>query len=176
MCLTQSVKNEQGLVVYPYVRFCSGWPMVTGVADYMKPDIAPEVEARVKRYFENHCKIGYGRYTDADKTIGLGPMAQEIWAHKTCDNQSVLKDGLSMIEGIYGRDGDGFHVGNDYLTNIVMFSKHKFPAGPGRPLAGRPRTRQRPPVPHCQRARSERHIQPVGCAHLRVDRRARGPA
>ncbi len=24
MCLTQSVKNEQGLVVLPYVRFCPG--------------------------------------------------------------------------------------------------------------------------------------------------------
>jgi uncharacterized protein (DUF362 family) len=31
-----------------------------------------------------------------------------------------------MIEGIYGRDGDGFLVGQDYLTNLVMFSKDKF--------------------------------------------------
>jgi uncharacterized protein (DUF362 family) len=38
----------------------------------------------------------------------------------------VLKTGLAMIEGIYGRDGDGFHVGQDYLTNLVMFSKDKF--------------------------------------------------
>ena len=33
MCLTQSVKNEQGLVVLPYVRFCPGWSMVTGRPD-----------------------------------------------------------------------------------------------------------------------------------------------
>jgi uncharacterized protein (DUF362 family) len=31
-----------------------------------------------------------------------------------------------MIEGIYARDGDGFGVGDDYLTNLVMFSKDKF--------------------------------------------------
>jgi hypothetical protein len=31
-----------------------------------------------------------------------------------------------MIEGIYGRDGDGFTLGQDYLTNLVMFSKDKF--------------------------------------------------
>jgi uncharacterized protein (DUF362 family) len=123
MCLTQSVKNEQGLVVQPFVRFCSGWPMVTGVADWMKPDIHPQAEERVKRYFENHRRIGYSRY---DSRAELSPIRQEIWAHKTCDNQSVLKTGLAMIEGIYARDGDGFQVGNDYLTNLVMFGQDKW--------------------------------------------------
>jgi uncharacterized protein (DUF362 family) len=124
MCLTQSVKNEQGLVVMPYIRFCAGWRMVTGVPSAMKPDICADVEARVNRYFENHRRIGYNRYASGDGKVP--PIAQEIWAHKTCDNQSVLKTGLAMIEGIYGRDGDGFNIGDDYLTNIVMFSKDKF--------------------------------------------------
>ncbi|MBI4876548.1 MAG: DUF362 domain-containing protein [Acidobacteria bacterium] len=123
MCLTQAVKNEQGLVVMPFVRFCAGWSMVTGVSDWMKPDIAPQVEERVNRYFENHRRLGYSRY---DSRAQLGPIAQEIWAHKTCDNQSVLKTGLSIIEGIYGRDGDGFGVGDDYLTNLVMFGQDKW--------------------------------------------------
>jgi uncharacterized protein (DUF362 family) len=39
---------------------------------------------------------------------------------------SVLKTGLAMIEGIYGRSGNGFEIGEDYLTNMVMFSKDKF--------------------------------------------------
>jgi uncharacterized protein (DUF362 family) len=51
---------------------------------------------------------------------------QEIWAHKTCDNMSVLKTGLAMIEGIYGRSGNGFEIGNDYMANLVMFGKDKF--------------------------------------------------
>lgn len=123
MCLTQAVKNEQGMVVLPYVRFCPGWQGVTGVVDWMKPDIAPQVVDRVNRYFENHRKIGYGRY---ESKARLSPIAQEIWAHKTCDNMSVLNTGLAMIEGIYGRDGDGFNIGNDYMTNIVMFGKDKF--------------------------------------------------
>lgn len=123
MCMSQSVKNEQGLVVLPYVRFCSGWPMVLGVPDHMKPDIHPEVEARVKRFFESHVKMGYRRYASQDS---LGGIQQEIWAHKTCDNMSVLKTGLSMIEGITGRDGDGFGTGEDHLTNLVMFGKDKF--------------------------------------------------
>jgi uncharacterized protein (DUF362 family) len=123
MCMTLSVKNEQGMVVSPYVQFCPGWRMVTGVADYMKPDINPNVEAEVNRYFENHRRLGYSRY---DSQAELSPIRQEIWAHKTCDNASVLTTGLAMIEGIYGRDGDGFAVGDDYMTNLVMFSKDKF--------------------------------------------------
>ena len=123
MCMTLSVKNEQGMVVSPYVQFCPGWRMVTGVPDFMKPDIHPNVEAAVNRYFENHLRLGYSRY---DSKAELSPIRQEIWAHKTCDHASVVNTGLAMIEGIYGRDGDGFSVGDDYLTNLVMFSKDKF--------------------------------------------------
>ena len=123
MCLTLSVKNEQGLVVLPYVRFCSGWEMVTGVPDFMKPDIQPDVVEKVSRYFENHRRMGYSRY---DSRHQLSPIRQEIWAHKTCDNMSVLDTGLAMIEGIIGRDGNGGGLGNDYLTNLVMFGKDKF--------------------------------------------------
>jgi uncharacterized protein (DUF362 family) len=123
MCMSLSVKNEQGLVVLPYVRFCSGWPMVLGVPDYMKPDIHPEVEKRVNHFFESHLKMGYRRYASPDS---LGGIQQEIWAHKTCDNMSVLKSGLAMLEGITGRDGDGFGTGQDYLTNLVMFGKDRF--------------------------------------------------
>jgi uncharacterized protein (DUF362 family) len=123
MCLTQSVKNEQGLVIVPYVRFCPGWRMVTGVPDFMKPDIHPRAETVINSFFDRHVKMGYSRY---DSPAELSPMHQEIWAHKTIDHMSVMRTGLAMIEGIYGRDGDGFGVGNDYLANLVMFGKDKF--------------------------------------------------
>lgn len=124
MCLTQTVKNEQGLVVKPYVRFCPGWANVTGASELMKPDIAPNVEARINRYFENHIRNNFKRYAGDSRRVS--PIAQEIWAHKTCDNMSVLKTGLAMVEGIYGRDGDGFNAGNDNMANIVIFGKDKF--------------------------------------------------
>ncbi len=123
MGLSQSVKNEQGLVVRPYVLFCRGWPEVTGVADFMKPDIHPEAEARLKRSFERHLRAGYARYDSADRDNAI---SQEIWAQKTCDNMSVLNTGLAMIEGIYGRDGSGFALGNDHMANLVLFGKNKF--------------------------------------------------
>ena len=119
MCLTQSVKNEQGLVVLPFVRFCSGWSMVTGVPDFMKPDINPLAEQKVKQFFERHVRMGYSRYQSHD---GLSPIHQEIWAHKTLDNMSVLETGLAMIEAIYP-DTRG---PEQPLTNLVMFGKDKF--------------------------------------------------
>ena len=122
MCMTLSTKNLQGLVVKPFVRFCPGWRMVTGVPAFMKPDIHTEVEPRVKRYFENHRQLGYARY---ESRADLSPMNQEIWAHKTCDNYQTLNPGLNIIEGIYGRDGDGFGIGDDHLTNLVMFGKDR---------------------------------------------------
>lgn len=123
MCMTLSVKNVQGLVVKPYVRFCPGWKGVTGVDDFMKPDIATNAEPRVTKYFESHKRMKYARY---ESPAQLAPINQEIWAHKTIDNHSVLKPGLNLIEGIYGRDGDGFGTGTDYMTNLVMFSKDAF--------------------------------------------------
>jgi uncharacterized protein (DUF362 family) len=129
MGLTLSVKNEQGLVAHPYTQFCGGWRSVLNVADHVKPDINPNVEKLVNASLERHQKMGYSRYDSAGSHgngANLKPLEQEIWAQKTCDNQSVVKTGLAMIEGIYGRDGDGFHVGDDYLTNLVMFGKDKF--------------------------------------------------
>lgn len=123
MCMSLATKNLQGLVVKPFVRFCPGWQMVTGAPEWMQPNIHKQVEPRVSRYFENHFKMGYARY---DSKHSLAPINQEIWAHKTCDNNQVLKPGLHITEAIYGRDGDGFGIGNDYLTNFVMCSKNQF--------------------------------------------------
>ena len=89
----------------------------------MQPNISRKVEPTINKLFESHKRMNYSRY---DSPAKLSPMHQEIWAHKTCDNMSVLKTGLAMIEGIYGRDGNGFGIGNDHLANLVMFSKDKF--------------------------------------------------
>jgi uncharacterized protein (DUF362 family) len=130
MCLTLAVKNEQGLVAHPYTSFCSGWSTVLNVPDFVKPDINPRVEQEVNSLFERHRKLDYVRYdvgyAGRGRSARIGPVEQEIWAQKTCDNVSTVTTGLAMIEGIYGRDGDGFTLGQDYLTNLVMFSKDKF--------------------------------------------------
>ena len=129
MGLTQAVKNEQGMVAHPYTAFCGGWRTVLGVADEMKPDFNPRAEAAVKEFFERHAAMGYSRYDSAGSSgngANLKPIDQEIWAHKTLDNVSAIRTGLAMVEGITGRDGDGFYVGDDYLANMVFFGLDKF--------------------------------------------------
>jgi hypothetical protein len=121
MCLTQAVKNLQGLTVRPYVEYCAGWRGVTGVPEYMKPGIHPRAVEKITKYFESHRRMGYARY---DSKAPLGPIDQEIWAQKTCDNHSVVKPGFSMIEAIHGPREDGtreWHSGR-----IVLFGKHPF--------------------------------------------------
>jgi len=125
------VKNEQGLVAHPMTTFCGGWPAVLNVNDALKSNINPNVEKLVNTAFQRHLRLGYDRYRStgfpaAGNGAHLKPIEQEIWAQKTCDNASTIKTGLAMIEGIYGRDGDGFYVGNDYLTNLVMFGIDRF--------------------------------------------------
>jgi len=128
MCLTQSVKNMQGLVAHPFTQFCGGWksiqtnPLVTA-------DVNPRVEPLVNNFFERHAKAKFTRYDTMDANHGgrlLSPIDQEIWAHKTCDNLSTVWPGLAMIEAIFGRDGDGFNIGQDHMANLVMFGKHPF--------------------------------------------------
>ena len=129
MGLTLTVKNEQGLVAHPFTNFCAGWRAVLNANEEVKPEINPNVEKLVNAALERHRKMGYSRYdTVGSRANGafLRPIEQEIWAQKTCDNMSTLKTGLAMIEGISGRDGDGFHVGDDYLANMVIFGKDKF--------------------------------------------------
>jgi len=129
MGLTLTVKNEQGLVVHPFTQFCGGWRSILNDNPDIKPEVNPNVEKLVNAALERHTKMGYSRYdTQGSRANGttIHPLEQEIWAQKTCDNMSTLKTGLAMIEGISGRDGDGFYVGDDYLTNLVMFGKDKF--------------------------------------------------
>ncbi len=78
------------------------------------------------RYFASHLRMGYTRYDTNLPSAHPNAEQMEIWAHKTCDNQSVLKTGLAMIEAIYGRDGDGFQIGDDHMANLVLFGKDKF--------------------------------------------------
>jgi len=125
MCLTLAVKNEQGLTVSPYTRFCAGWGMVTGVPEFMKPDINPRAETLIKQFVERHSKT-YSRYRSPEHTQVHGPTRQEIWAQKTCDNASVLNTGLAMIEGIVSMGNTLFSGGTEHLSNMVMFSKDKF--------------------------------------------------
>ncbi|MFA6233713.1 MAG: T9SS type A sorting domain-containing protein, partial [Bacteroidota bacterium] len=57
----------------------------------------------------------------------------ETWAQRTCDSHSVSHPGLNIIEGIYGRNGNGFNGGpgpgdtpQDFMSNVLIFGKNAF--------------------------------------------------
>jgi len=128
MGLTLSAKNLQGSIASPYVRHCSAWGASMGIdSKHIQPDAFDVIAENYNR----HKNAGIPRWDigGSDFTSGLG---METWVTRCLDNNSVLKPGLNVIEGIYGRDGNGFYYGphegvaQDFMTNIIIFGKNAF--------------------------------------------------
>lgn len=47
-------------------------------------------------------------------------MWDELWCQRTLDATTAIKADIYIIEGIIGRDGSGFALGNDHLCNVVI--------------------------------------------------------
>ncbi len=128
MGLTLSAKNLQGSIPAPYVCHCAAW----GASMGMDPaDIQPNAFDVIAENYNRHRDAGIPRW-DVEGLDVNGGQGMETWAARCIDNNSVLKPGLNVIEGIYGRDGNGFYQGphngaaQDFLTNIIIFGKNTF--------------------------------------------------
>ncbi len=61
-----------------------------------------------------------------------GGFWMEQWVNRTLDNVSTISQGINIVEGVYGRDGDGFSggphngKGKDFMSNNVIFGKDPF--------------------------------------------------
>jgi len=87
---------------------------------------------RVEELYAQHLLDGVPRWDKPGRDVYSG-YGMELWAQRTCDSISVTKVGLSVIEGIYGRDGNAFFDGpgpgnkaQDFMTNVVIFGKNPF--------------------------------------------------
>ena len=123
MGITQCCKNLQGLVGPMYGNFCRALGSIKTYPDYVLKDFRAGYEERIRASYERHLKEGYHRW---DVTKGLNALTMETWCHRTLDNMSVTPTGFSVIEGIYARDGNGFHIGTDYMTNTLIFGMDNF--------------------------------------------------
>ena len=95
----------------------------------------PDWSADIGANYTRHKNDGIPRW---DKTGTSGGIWMETWASRCLDNNSATKSGLHVIEGVYGRDGDGFLNGPntgtklktgeawDYMSNIIIFGKNQF--------------------------------------------------
>ncbi len=134
MGLTLCCKNHQGSIASPYQRFCGD---VNALKQINPKTLVENFEEKCKTDYERHLAQGIPRW-DRPEGGGEGGFRMDVWAARTLDNISSTPTGLNIIEGVYGRDGDGFHYGPnpegndnnykgeawDYMTNIIIFWKN----------------------------------------------------
>ncbi|MFZ1730150.1 MAG: DUF362 domain-containing protein [Bacteroidota bacterium] len=132
MGMTLTVKNLQGMAVSPYVRFCEGLDSTAQHPSSVLINYHTDREQRIDAFYAAHLAKGYPRW-DCPGRTAEGGYGMETWAQRTCDSHSITRVGLNIIEGIYGRNGDGFNAGpgpgdtpQDFMSNILIFGKNAF--------------------------------------------------
>ena len=136
MGLTLTAKNHQGSVALDYCKFCKG---MSGLLSLTEKN--PNAKAEITANYEMNKAAGIPRWDKPGTSGDQNGIGMEVWAQRTLDNHSVTNTGLFVIEGVYGRDGNGFLLGPnpesetgddgegeawDYMTNIIVFGKNSF--------------------------------------------------
>jgi hypothetical protein len=136
-CLTLTAKNLQGTMAYPYVQHCRE---LDKTLKYDTSHVNPAAKTDIVSNYSKHVSDGIPRWDKpGDGLTWSCGLHQETWATRCIDNHLASNIGLHVIEGIYGRDGDGFAFGphaiegvtdytyaEDFMTNYVIFGKNAF--------------------------------------------------
>lgn len=126
MGLTLCAKNLQGTIAMKYQAHCKFYGQHL---DINEQDLHTNAFDTIINNYNRHVADGYPRW---DRPGQDGGIWMETWASRCLDNNSVIRAGLHIIEGIYGRDGhfmDGPNEGglaNDYMTNYIIFGLNQF--------------------------------------------------
>ncbi len=130
MGLTLCTKNLQGMVVAPYVHFCEGVDGTKSRSETERRVFNVDFEQRIDEAYARHAAAGIPRWDRPGRDTN-GGYGMETWAQRTLDSISVTPTGLNIIEGIYGRNGNGFTKGpgpgdtpEDFMSNILVFGKN----------------------------------------------------
>ena len=127
--MTLCAKNLQGMCVSPYIHFCESAQKTSSYPVSILKDFQPAFVETVAALHKAHVEAGIPRWDrpGVDRDSGYG---MELWAQRTCDSLSVTQVGLCIIEGIYGRNGNGFMGGpgaggkaQDFMSNLLVFGK-----------------------------------------------------
>jgi uncharacterized protein (DUF362 family) len=132
MGITASIKNLQGITGRRFHQFCNGHSNIfnTYESNYF-PFWQPDYMERVAELHKRHLDVGIPRW-DSNYTPFGGSLGMEHWINRMLDSFSATPTGINIVEGIYGRDGDGFiggpHGGRarDYMSNNIIFGKDPF--------------------------------------------------
>jgi hypothetical protein len=134
MGISASIKNLQGITAKTFHSYCGGSIDIFKTYDkrYHK-FFQPDYLARIDELHKKHVLAGFPRWSEKmDRPPFDGGFWMEQWAQRMCDSYSVTPTGINIVEGVYGRDGDGFqggpHEGKamDFMSNNVIFGKDSF--------------------------------------------------
>lgn len=132
MGMTLCVKNLQGTSVSPLVRYCEGVDATAAHPANVRAHFRADLEASIDALYARHRNLGYVRW-DRPGRGASGGYGMETWAQRTCDAHTVMRPGLHIIEGLYGRNGNGFSAGpgpndsaQDVMTNLLIFGRDPF--------------------------------------------------
>jgi uncharacterized protein (DUF362 family) len=143
MGLTLAGKNIQGTLCHDYQELCSGYHSDgSGDMNIDRDHFKADAHSVMRENYERHRADGVPRW-DRPGSIWNSGLGMERWATRTIDNHLSSKIGLHIVEGVYGRDGNGFTagphqadgslnlnssngLGRDYMTNIIIFGKNPF--------------------------------------------------
>ncbi len=130
MGITGAVKNLQGITGRRFHQMCGGSNSIFKAYEkkYHKYFHKDYLE-RVEELHQKHIKDGISRW---DRPESGGGFWMEQWSQRMLDSLSVTPTGINIVEGIYGRDGNGFangpHDGKamDFMSNNVIFGIDSF--------------------------------------------------
>jgi uncharacterized protein (DUF362 family) len=134
MGITGAIKNLQGITAKRFHNYCGGSVDIFKTYDKRYHQFfQPDYLSRIAELHKKHVDAGYPRWSEKlDRPPLDGGFWMEQWAQRMCDSYSVTPTGISIVEGIYGRDGDGFQGGPhdgkamDFMSNNVIFGKDPF--------------------------------------------------
>jgi hypothetical protein len=134
MGITGCLKNLQGTTARKFHQFCGGHFDIFKTYDKRYHEFfQPDYMARITELHKKHQEAGMPRWNSVmEKPPYGGGFWMEQWVNRTLDNVSTISQGINIVEGVYGRDGDGFSggphngKGKDFMSNNVIFGKDPF--------------------------------------------------
>jgi hypothetical protein len=136
MGVTGAVKNLQGTAARRLHSFCSTADAFRSLPQGYHRYFQPNYFEKIGELHKKHAEAGFPRWNEpmARSPFNTG-FYMEQWVHRACDIHSVIPAktrGISVIEGIYWRDGDGFALGPhsgkamDMMCNMSLFGIDPF--------------------------------------------------
>ncbi len=134
MGITGAIKNLQGITGRKFHQYCGGHFDIFKTYDKRYHEYFHEdYLARVAELHKKHTEMGIPRWKSVmERPPYGGGFWMEQWVNRMLDSFSITPTGISIVEGVYGRDGDGFAGGphdgrgQDFMSNNVIFGKDPF--------------------------------------------------